>query len=60
MALITTKEASKCLGVHRSRLNALIKTGRLPAVKYGNLYLIKESDLRLVKDRKPGRPAKKG
>jgi len=36
----------------------MIRDGRLPAEKFGRDYLIKESDLKLVEDRKPGRPTK--
>lgn len=59
MELLTTKQAAERLGVHRSRVHALIKAGRLPAEKFGNVYVIKESDLKLVEDRKPGRPSTK-
>jgi excisionase family DNA binding protein len=54
--LISTAEAAKKLGVHITRVQALIKGGRLPAQKIGGSYVIDEGDLRLVKDRKPGRP----
>lgn len=61
MNLLTTVEVAERLGVHRSRVHALIVAGRLPAQKYGNVYLIKESDLKLVENRKVGRPpTKKG
>lgn len=59
MNLLTTQEVADRLGVHRSRVHALITAGRLPAQKFGNVYLIKESDLRLVAERRPGRPRKK-
>lgn len=59
MEFLTTQAAADKLGVHRSRIHALIQSGRLPAEKFGNVYMIKESDLRLVEDRKPGRPPKK-
>jgi len=36
----------------------MIRDGRLPAEKLGRDYVIKEQDLKLVADRKPGRPAK--
>ena len=36
----------------------MIEAGKLPAERFGNAYVIKESDLRLVEDRKPGRPPK--
>jgi len=56
--LITVLEAAERLGVHRSRVHVLIREGRLPAQKFGNVYLIKESDLKLVEDRPTGRPPK--
>jgi excisionase family DNA binding protein len=59
MNLLTTVEVAERLGVHRSRVHALIAAGRLPAQKYGNVYLVKESDLKLVAERKPGRPPTK-
>jgi len=58
MELLTTQEAADKLGVHRSRIHALIKAERLPAEKFGNVYMIREGDLKLVEDRKPGRPRK--
>lgn len=40
------------------RVQQLIWGGRLPAEKMGRDYFIKEDDLKLVEDRKPGRPRK--
>ena len=40
------------------RVQQLIWEGRLPAEKMGRDYFIKEDDLKLVQDRKPGRPRK--
>lgn len=59
MSLITTGEAAERLGVTIRRIQALITDGRLPAQKIGRDYLIKEDDLKLVEDRKPGRPSNK-
>jgi len=56
MKLLTTKEAAKILEVSQRRVQALVSAGRLPAVKMGGVYLIKEKDLKLVAERKPGRP----
>ena len=56
--LLSVKEVAKILGVNHQRVQALISQNRLPAQKIGNSYVIKESDLELVKDRKPGRPPK--
>jgi excisionase family DNA binding protein len=56
MKLFTTKEAAKILEVSQRRVQALVTAARLPAVKMGGVYLIKEKDLRLIAVRKPGRP----
>jgi excisionase family DNA binding protein len=57
--LLSLTETAKRLGVIRQRVFQLIQSGRLPAVMVGSQYVIKESDLELVKDRKTGRPPKK-
>ncbi|HMS38920.1 MAG TPA: helix-turn-helix domain-containing protein [Pyrinomonadaceae bacterium] len=57
--LLSVKESAEILGVNRQRVQTLITEGRLPAQKIGNSYVIKESDLELVKERKTGRPSKK-
>ncbi|HEY0459259.1 MAG TPA: helix-turn-helix domain-containing protein [Pyrinomonadaceae bacterium] len=56
--LLSVKETAQILGVNHQRVQALISQGRLPAQKIGNSYVIKESDLELVKNRKVGRPPK--
>lgn len=58
MKLLTTKDAAERLGVTVTRIQQLIAAGRLPAEKMGRDYFIKEDDLKLVADRKPGRPRK--
>jgi len=58
MNLLTTKETAEKLGVSVRRVQAMITEGSLPATKLGRDYVIKESDLESVKDRKPGRPSK--
>jgi excisionase family DNA binding protein len=58
MEFLTTLEVAEILGVTRRRVIALIEAGRLPATKFGRDYMIKEKDLKLVKDRKVGRPKK--
>lgn len=55
---LTTKEAAEKLGVTPQRVRTLIRAGRLPAKKFGRDLVIHEEDLKLVKDRKPGRPKK--
>ena len=56
--LLSVTEAAKRLGVIRQRVFQFIQTGRLPAVMVGSQYVIKESDLELVAERKTGRPPK--
>ena len=56
MKLISSSEAAKQLGVHITRVQVLIREGRLPALMVGGSYVIQEKDLRLVANRKPGRP----
>lgn len=56
--LLSVSEAAEKLGISRWRINQLINQGRLPAQKIGRAYVVKELDLDLVKDRKPGRPLK--
>ena len=56
--LLSVKQAAEVLGVNRQRVQQLIESERLPAEKVGAYYVINEKDLELVKDRKPGRPAK--
>ena len=58
MGLISTSEAAERLGVHITRVQVLIREGRLPAQKIGRTYVVDEDDLKLVADRKPGRPRK--
>lgn len=58
MNLLTTKESAEKLGVSVRRVQAMITDGSLPASKLGRDYVIEESDLKLVENRKPGRPPK--
>lgn len=57
--ILTAKEAADELGVHQSRIYALVNSGRLPATRFGNALAIKASDIDLIRERKPGRPRKK-
>jgi excisionase family DNA binding protein len=59
MEFLTTKQVAERLGLTIRRIQALVTSGRLPAQKFGRDYQIKEKDLKLVKDRKVGRPRKK-
>jgi excisionase family DNA binding protein len=58
MGLISTSEAAKRLGVHITRVQVLVREGRLPAQKIGNTYVIEENDLKLLERRPVGRPRK--
>lgn len=58
MDFLTTKQVAERLGITPRRVQALIEAGRLPATKFGRDYMIREKDLKLVEDRKVGRPKK--
>jgi excisionase family DNA binding protein len=54
--MISSRQAADKLGVTQRRIVALIKGGRLPAQRLGREWMIDEKSLRLVANRKPGRP----
>jgi excisionase family DNA binding protein len=56
--LLTTLEVADKLGVTPGRVRQMIIDGQLPATKMGRDNFIKESDLKLVENRKVGRPPK--
>ena len=57
---LTTEEVAQRLGLSTGRVRAMIQAGRLPAAqRFGRAYMIREADLALVADRKPGRPPQK-
>ena len=58
MNLLTTPEVAARLGVTVTRVQQMIVAGRLPAEKMGRDYFVREEDLKLVENRKPGRPPK--
>lgn len=58
MSLLTTPEVAARLGVTVTRVQQMIVAGRLPAEKMGRDYFVREEDLKLVENRKPGRPPK--
>jgi excisionase family DNA binding protein len=58
MKHLTTSQAAAKLGLSISRIQQFIREGRLPAEKVGRDWLIREEDLKLVENRKPGRPSK--
>ena len=54
MEELTTTEAAERLGKGIRWVQALIKSGRLPARKMGRDYIINAKDLKLVAGLKPG------
>ncbi|MEP6901976.1 MAG: helix-turn-helix domain-containing protein [Actinomycetota bacterium] len=49
-----SKEAAEKLGIRIHRVQAFITSGRLPAQKIGNSFVVNEKDLELVRERKAG------
>jgi excisionase family DNA binding protein len=58
-ATLTTREAAERLGVSAARVRQLVLAGNLPAEKFGRDLMIKEADLKLVRNRPVGRPPAK-
>jgi excisionase family DNA binding protein len=56
--MLTTREVATRLNVSLRRVRQLIEEGRLPSQQFGRDHLIKEADVKLVEDRKRGRPSK--
>jgi excisionase family DNA binding protein len=56
--MLTTREVATQLNVTLRRVRQLIEEGRLPSQQFGRDHLIKEGDVKLVEDRKRGRPPK--
>jgi excisionase family DNA binding protein len=59
MKMLTTKEVAAELGISLRQVQTLIERKQLPAEKFGRDYMVKESDLKLVRERPKGRPPKK-
>jgi excisionase family DNA binding protein len=55
---LTTGQAADALGVTAGRIRQMIVGGQLPTTKFGHVHMIKKSDLKLVENRKVGRPRK--
>lgn len=58
MEPLTAAEAAEHLKISVRRVQQLVKAGRLPAKIFGGALMIQPEDLRLVANRKPGRPPK--
>jgi excisionase family DNA binding protein len=56
--LLTTREVAAEVGISDARVRQLIYVGVLPAQKIGNMNLVKRTDLKLLENRKNGRPQK--
>lgn len=56
--MLTTAEVAERLKVSLRRVRQLIEAGRLPSQQFGRDHIIYEKDLKLVEDRKVGRPSK--
>lgn len=56
MRLLNTRQAGQVLKISPIRVRQLIRSKRLKAELVGRDYVIKESDLKDVEIRKPGRP----
>ncbi len=56
-SFITTKSAAERLNISVRRVQALIASGKLPAEKVGNCFVIKGADLKKLGGRKNGRPS---
>jgi excisionase family DNA binding protein len=55
---LTTQRAADELGVTAGRIRQMIVDEQLPTIKFGHVHMIKKSDLKLVGNRKVGRPRK--
>lgn len=57
-SMLTTQQVAEKLGVTAGRVRQMIIDGQLPATKMGRDNFIREADLKLVAERKVGRPPK--
>lgn len=58
MKMLTTQEVAERLGVSDARVRQMIIAGDLPAQQFGRAHAVREEDLKLVAERKRGRPPK--
>src|SRR5262249_2644909 len=54
--ILSTADAAARLGVSVRRVQQMVKSGKLPADRFGGSLMIRAGDLKLVANRKPGRP----
>jgi excisionase family DNA binding protein len=54
--VLTTQQAAEKLGITRQRVGALIRSGRLPAVKVGRDWVLDEKDVDNFEKQPAGRP----
>ena len=54
---LSVAEAAIRLGISVRRVQQLVRAGRLPAKEFGGAFVIKEKDLEMVANRRPGRPS---
>ncbi len=55
---LTLAEAAERLGLSGQRVGQLIQAGRLPAAKFGKVWLVHKEDLAAFQPQPPGRPRK--
>lgn len=56
--LLSVAEAGEVLGLSRRTILRRIDAGRLPSIKIGTGYVLKEADVLALRKRRPGRPRK--
>ena len=57
---LTLAEVAARIGVTKGRVQHLLsrKARPLPAVRFGRQWMVREADIQIVADRRPGRPKK--
>jgi excisionase family DNA binding protein len=62
MALLSMRQAAAILGVTRARVQVLVKSGRLPAIRVDTFYVLEEDDVQAFAalERPAHRPKKDG
>lgn len=53
---MSVAEAAHAVGLSRARVDALIRSGRIPARRIGRQYVIDDLEPLLTRSRQPGRP----